>query len=1019
MALERRDEGEGSGKALQIPRFSASQARTIVCDYFGLKAVGQKDLPSYSDQNFRVDLASGERFVLKIANSGSDQAMLDLENRALERAVAAGLPCARLFLTIAGEKMARVPGKSGQTHWVRLLTYLPGRPMGTIPQQSNALLRHLGQTLAHLDQAFEPLQDPVANRYFIWDLRQAADLRRHLDCVKDPRKKALVAGILDRFVSHVTPVLNTLPMGLIHNDGNEYNILVGDNPHEVAGVIDFGDLIYSHRVGEVAVGAAYAMLGKKDPLQAAVQVVAGYHQVWPLSEAALSILLELMQARLVASVVMAAYMTTLTPDNEYLTISSKPAWKVLFQLDKLPEGFGGMFFRQACGLEPCSQSQSVVHWLQENGDRIAGVLEPGLGEPDKLVFQFDPGGAHSQVDSDQVEAFSEYVEKQMDLAGATIGVGRYNEPRDLYKAESFQGSDGSANRSIHLGIDLFSRAGTPVFAPLAGTVHSFADNNSHLNYGPTIILHHRFGSVSFFTLYGHLERASLEGIQEGQSIAQGQLIGRFGTERENGGWPPHLHFQLIVDMLGRKGDFDGVASREDRAVFLSLCPDPNLVLQMPEPCSLPAPRSPEVLLRNRGRSLGRNLSLAYGTPLKIVRGSKQFLYDENGGAYLDLVNNVCHVGHCHPRVVEAAAQQMALLNTNTRYLHDHIVNYAERLLATFPDPLNVCFFVCSGSEANDLALRMALNYTKQTGSVVVDGAYHGHTNALIGLSPYKYDGPGGKGAPASTRKVVMPDGYRGPFTYDDPHAGEKYGETVKQAVADLAASEYGVAAFFCESMLGCGGQIVLPPHYLERAFHHVRDGGGLCIADEVQVGFGRPGSHFWAFESQGVVPDIVTLGKPMGNGHPIAAVITTEAIADAFHNGMEYFNTYGGNPVSCAVGMAVLDVIRDEGLQEKARILGDQLKTLLNTLWEDHALIGDVRGKGLFLGVDLVKDRDTLEPAAEEASQIIEAMKNRGILLSTDGPLHNVLKIKPPMVVTEEDVMRTVETLDQVLKNYS
>jgi 4-aminobutyrate aminotransferase-like enzyme len=258
---------------------------------------------------------------------------------------------------------------------------------------------------------------------------------------------------------------------------------------------------------------------------------------------------------------------------------------------------------------------------------------------------------------------------------------------------------------------------------------------------------------------------------------------------------------------------------------------------------------------------------------------------------------------------------------------------------------------------------------------------------------------------------MMPDTYRGPYKADDPNAGHKYAADVKRALEEINNTGKRVSAFICESALGCGGQIILPDGYLKQAFAHVRRAGGVCIADEVQTGLGRVGSHFWAFETQGVVPDIVTIGKPLGNGHPLAAVVTTPEIAASFDNGMEYFNTFGGNPVSCAVGLAVLDVIEEEGLQENALKVGAHLKEGLEELKSRHQLIGDVRGMGLFIGVELVRDRETLEPAAKQANYVIERMKEHGILLSTDGPLHNVLKIKPPIVFSTLDCDRLVARL--------
>src|SRR5712692_4943832 len=393
----------------------------------------------------------------------------------------------------------------------------------------------------------------------------------------------------------------------------------------------------------------------------------------------------------------------------------------------------------------------------------------------------------------------------------------------------------------------------------------------------------------------------------------------------------------------------------------------------------------------------------------------QYLYDENGRTYIDAVNNVSHVGHSHPRVVKAGQEQMAVLNTNTRYLHDNLVRYAERLCATLPEPLRVCFFVCSGGEANELALRLARTHTGRKDMIVVDAAYHGNTTSLVEISPYKFAGPGGSGAPPYVHTVPMPDLYRGEYRATDPHASEKYARHDREIIRQAQPQERGVAAFICESLLGCGGQIVLPENYLKEAYRHVRNAGGVCIADEVQVGFGRVGTHFWGFETQGVVPDIVTMGKPIGNGHPLAAVVTTPEIAASFNNGMEYFNTFGGNPVSCAIGLAVLDVIAEEQLQANALHVGTHLMDSLRGLMERHALIGDVRGPGLFVGIELVLNRETLEPAPAQASYIANRMRERGILLSTDGPFHNVLKIKPPLVFTKDNVDFLVATLDEIL----
>uniref|UniRef100_A0A0N7ZCN1 Uncharacterized protein n=2 Tax=Scylla olivacea TaxID=85551 RepID=A0A0N7ZCN1_SCYOL len=425
----------------------------------------------------------------------------------------------------------------------------------------------------------------------------------------------------------------------------------------------------------------------------------------------------------------------------------------------------------------------------------------------------------------------------------------------------------------------------------------------------------------------------------------------------------------------------------------------------------------------RKKHIGPSCKLFFKSdPLKIVRASGSYMYDEEGNRYLDCINNVCHVGHCHPHVVSAATQQMAVLNTNSRFLHDNLVLYAERLTALFPPKLSVCFFVNSGSEANDLALRLARTHTGHRDVITLDHAYHGHVTSLIDISPYKFNHPGGDGKPDWVHVAPVADIYRGKYTdkdYTIEQLSEKYADEVKMLCQKSSKEGGRVCIFYAESMQSCGGQIVFPPGYLRQVYKHVREAGGVCLADEVQVGFGRVGSHMWAFQTQGddIVPDIVTLGKPMGNGHPVSAVVTTREIAESFGaTGMEYFNTFGGNPVSAAVANAVLDVIENEKLRENATKIGNFLMQEFRQLQKKHELIGDVRGQGMFLGVDLVKDRETREPATAEAAYINKRLKENYVLLSADGPNRNVLKFKSPLVFSLENAKELVSKVDSIME---
>ena len=605
-----------------------------------------------------------------------------------------------------------------------------------------------------------------------------------------------------------------------------------------------------------------------------------------------------------------------------------------------------------------------------------------------------------------------------------IGVGRYCEPRICYQGDQFQNVVGGVeDRSIHMGVDLFAPAGTEIYAPFDAMIHSFADNALDYDYGPTIILEHQFADVRFFTLYGHLSRESLLDCSVGKRIRAGDKFAAFGDPSVNGGWPPHVHFQIMTSMLGKEGDFPGVAMPRDLDFWKAVCPDPNLILEIPETAFPQAPWSGSEIEEVRARHLNPSLSVSYSKPVHVVRGEGQFLYDSSGQRYLDCVNNVCHVGHCHPKVVDAAKKQMSVLNTNTRYLHENIVRYAERLAATLSDGLDVCYFVNSGSEANDLALRLARNFTNRKKVICVEGGYHGHTESLIDVSPYKFDSAGGVGCKDHIHKVPMPDPFRGIHNKDEYQNADSpvdlglfYASFVNKAITDsTCGADDGFAALICESVLSCGGQVVLPDGYLDAAYSAAREHGAVCIADEVQVGFGRVGSHFWGFELQNVVPDIVTVGKPIGNGHPLAAVVTTREIADAFNNGMEYFNTFGGNPVSCAIGLTVLDVIENEKLMENAKNVGDYFLTRLSKLQTEHRIIGDVRGYGLFLGIEFVEEDSPSVPNSRIARYIVERMRDHRILLSTDGPSNNVIKIKPPMVFTKQNVDQVIDSISEIL----
>jgi len=417
------------------------------------------------------------------------------------------------------------------------------------------------------------------------------------------------------------------------------------------------------------------------------------------------------------------------------------------------------------------------------------------------------------------------------------------------------------------------------------------------------------------------------------------------------------------------------------------------------------------LLQRRERVLGPSYKLFYERPVEFVRSQGVWLYDSHGTPYLDVYNNVPAVGHCHPAVVEAVSRQMSVLNTHTRYLHDGVLDYAERLLATLPDALANAMFTCTGSEANDLALRIARTHTGGTGVIVTENAYHGITAAIAELSPSL-----GSGVPLGmhVRTVPAPDAYRAAGGGDQ--VGPSFAAAVQAAIAELQRHGIRPAALITDTIFSSDGVFADPAGFLVPAVDAVRRAGGLFIADEVQPGFARTGDAMWGFARHGVVPDLVTMGKPMGNGLPIAAVVARPELLDRFAAEARYFNTFGGNPVSCAAAMAVLDVIQREGLQANAQRVGLLLLQGLHKLAEKYAVIGDVRGAGLFIGAELVKDRASKEPNPELALRVVNRLRDRQVLISASSPCGNVLKIRPPLPFSAADAELLLETLDELLR---
>jgi 4-aminobutyrate aminotransferase-like enzyme/Ser/Thr protein kinase RdoA (MazF antagonist) len=1004
----------------RIPALSTDDAARIASTKFGRHG-SVRPLTSERDQNFSID-DDQSSIILKVANGRETRALLEAQQQAMRVLGARGVPVPRVLCTPAGESLFEIPGNDGGRHFVWAISQLPGVLLAERRHRPIELLEELGRTIGRAGAALSDFRHPAIEREFHWDLttaeHQVAPLRR---IVSDHTLAAAIDRTLDNVARHVRPRADELRKAAIHNDLNDYNILVDPDENRVTGIIDFGDMLVGWRVADLAIAAAYVMLNAADPLAVLAALVRGATLEALLDDAELEALYGLACLRMALSAAIANKQQLERPENGYLGVSQEAIRRTLPRLTAIPYELATAVVRGAAGREPVERSERVRAWLGARTERFAPLLGVDLRSEPCVVL--DLSVSSPLVSGDPNENAEPFLTARIDAAtrqaGVRIALGRYDEPRLLYTAPFFGGPNESAERrTIHIGMDLFAPAGTPVHAPLDGVVQAFANNAVPQDYGPVIILRHETDDGDlFYTLYGHLSRDSLTGLTTGRRLEHGERFAWLGAADENVGWTPHLHFQVITDLLGLDTDFPGVAPASQRVVWRSLSPDPNLVVGVPSR-RFPAPQPDHLTtLAERRQRFGGNLSVAYRTAVKVERGWMQYLYDDVGRRFLDGYNNVPHVGHCHPRVVAAGQRQMAILNTNTRYPSDLANEYAERLTATLPGELRngVVYLVNSASEANELALRLARAHTRERDTIVLEAAYHGNTISLIDISPYKHNGPGGAGTPDWVHVAPLADDYRGPYRRTDAEAGVKYARHVGELVARIRERGRGVAAFIAESCPSVGGQIVFPHGYLAAAYEHIRAAGGVCIADEVQTGLGRIGTHFWAFEQQNVVPDIVVMGKPLGNGHPLAAVVARREIAESFANGMEYFSTFGGNQVSCAIGLAVLDVMQEQRLQAHALHVGERMLGQLRPFVDRYSLVGDIRGSGLFLGIELVRDRHTLQPADHEASEIVNRMRDEGILIGTDGPFHNVVKIRPPMPFDEANGDRLVATLDRIL----
>jgi 4-aminobutyrate aminotransferase-like enzyme/Ser/Thr protein kinase RdoA (MazF antagonist) len=996
-------------------KITPEKAEKILFKLYNIKGKAF-ELPGYTDYNFRIKVDNENCYVLKISREDADEnfilflqdILLYLEKNTDQ------IILPKIISDKGGNYTSEIFDENKNKQNIRLLSWVSGRIWSQVNPRLDSLRFSLGEQCGLLTKALQGFHHPQAHGVFEWDTAQSLWTKDHFHLLNSEEQE-VISYFQNLFEAHLISY-SKLRKSVIHNDANDNNIIVTAdlvNP-KVKSIIDFGDAIYSQIINDVAISCSYAIMEHSDPLNAAIPIISGYHTSFPLEEKELKHLYNAIAMRLVISYTSSIINQKKEPDNAYLQISAKPAWELLKKWKQVHPDFAEYTFRVACGFNSHPNKEKFNTWAESNNfllsDLFPTINSNEIHHLDLSVSSIFPG---HQQEFNNLDVFQFKIDQLQKEVPTKIIAGGYLEPRALYTSNAYDtaGNNGKESRSIHLGIDYWLPESTPVYALFDSEVVIAVNDAGDKEYGGLVVLKHRTTDFEFYTLYGHNTAESTLKHTIGDKILKGEKIAELANYPENGNWAPHLHFQVLLSLFDYNVDYPGVAYLSQIDVWKSVCPDPNLLFKSEALLENNSLTNDEII-NYRKQHLGKSLSLQYKTPIKMVRGAGQYLMDAFGRKYLDTVNNVSHVGHENYNVVKAGQNQMALINTNSRYLHENINELAKELIETLPPELNVLHFVNSGSEANELAIRMVKAVTGEKDIIASEVGYHGNTNMCVDISSYKFDGKGGNGAPEHTQIFPLPDTFRG--KYRDEDAASKYAEEVEKCIDNIQQKGRNVGGFIIEPIISCGGQVELPEGFLSQAYQLVRSAGGICISDEVQTGCGRMGKTFWGFQLHAVIPDIVSIGKPLGNGHPIAAVACTQKVADAFANGMEYFNTFGGNPVSCAIASEVLRTVKREKLQENALEVGEFLKSELNILSKEFPIIGEVRGQGLFLGIELVDSE--LNPLAAQTDYLANRMKDKGILMSTDGPDHNVLKIKPPIVFTRENAKEVLFYLKKILK---
>lgn len=961
-------------------------------------------LGSQQDQNFLVTGAAPA--VLKLANPAFPERDTIAQDDAAAQ-VAAAFPELRIAQVLyRGDDPIRSVVQTSHGELVaRVLEFLPGGTFVDQPWLSPVVAARMGRIAGQVSLALADFDHPGAERRLQWDLRSAAEIIALIaPAISDPVEREAVEAATAQAWAAVSAVSAALPVQAGHFDLTDDNLVRGQDGLP-DGIIDFGDVSYSWRVAELAITLS-GLLHHTGPLvETVVAAVRAFHAIRPLTPQEADALWPLVVLRGAVLVASGRQQTALDADNAYAVNALDREWQIFAVATSMPLPVMTEVIRSALGMA----SEPLV----ASGSRLLGEV-PELLDLGVTADATNDGAWLTPGLADRLAA-------DLPLAAAPWGVPRLSEAGPL---------SSEVPATVPTSVTLWSTEARTLRAPWSGQVIVEAGRIALRGAELELVLHGALGSGQHPHHGDPLAAADDGGPDAPQNamrtLGEAPLV-LDGRAAEDGASRPVTAGSALAVFCGRmevqvrrRGFEVPLLVPADLAPgWLALTADPSALLGMPlspqaGPDTALGSRAPaEALLSQREAHVADVQEHYYAAPPQIERGWRAHLVDTGARAYLDMVNNVTSVGHAHPRITAAVTRQVSRLNTNSRFHYAALPLFASALAATLPEPLDQVFLVNSGSEATDLAIRLAMAATGRRDIVALAEAYHGWTYASDAVSTSVADNPNALATrPDWVHTVEAPNAYRGRWRDAD---AVSYGPEAAARITALAADGHAPAGFIAESISGNAGGIMLPDGYLAEVYAAVRAAGGLAIADEVQVGYGRLGDWFWGFQQQNVVPDIVAVAKSMGNGHPLGAVITTREIAQAYRTGGYFFSSTGGSPVSATVGLTVLQIIAEEGLQANAADTGARLKRGLESLMERHACVGTVHGHGLYLGLELVADRAARTPDAALTRDLCERLRQLGVIMQPTGDHGNVLKIKPPLVVSAEEVDFFVAMVDRAL----